>query len=120
MTMFRQKTGKLGEKAAVKILRQAGMRIKCCNYSCPIGEIDIIAEDNGVLVFVEVRSRRTGGFGSPQESVGNIKKKKIYKTALYYLASQKIKDKDCRFDVVAVLMNREGKVRKIEHIKNAF
>ncbi|MBM7854353.1 putative endonuclease [Desulfohalotomaculum tongense] len=120
MTFFRRDTGKMGEDKAVAAVRRRGMRVRCRNYRCRLGEIDIIAEDGGTLVFVEVRSRRTGGYGLPQESIGPQKAAKVRRAAQYYMAVNELSDADCRFDVVAVKMDLKGKVENIEYIKNAF
>lgn len=78
-----------------------------------MGEIDIIAWDGEILVFVEVKSRSAGLFGLPQEAVGPMKRRKIIKTAMFYVLKKRL---DCpmRFDVIAM---KEG---AIEHIPNAF
>ncbi|MCD5406273.1 MAG: YraN family protein [Desulfotomaculum sp.] len=120
MTFFRKHTGKMGEDAAVKQLKKVGLRIVSRNYSCKLGEIDIIARDGSVLVFVEVRSRRTAGYGLPQETIGFKKMAKVRQIAQYYLMVNKIKDVACRFDVVAVQLNGDGAVKNLEHIQNAF
>ena len=120
MTLFRKDTGKMGEDAAVKQLKKTGLRIICRNYRCRLGEIDVIAQDGGVLVFVEVRSLRTAGYGLPQETIGFKKMTRVRKIAQYYLTANKIKNADCRFDVIAVQLECDGEVKNLEYIKNAF
>lgn len=111
-------TGKLGEDIAVDYLKSEGYRIVERNYRCIFGEIDVIAKDKKVLIFVEVRSRRSDRYGSPQESVGRNKRMKISKIALNYLKEKRLLDCHARFDVVAVKILPEG--NKVELIKNAF
>ncbi|MTI79885.1 MAG: YraN family protein [Firmicutes bacterium] len=120
MTFFRQATGQMGEDAAAKKIKQMGMRIKCRNYRCLLGEIDIIAEDKDTLVFVEVRSRRTKGYGLPQETIGYKKMEKVRKVAQQYMLAKKLLDVNCRFDVAAVIVDDQGKPKQIDYIKDAF
>ncbi len=120
MTVFRQATGKRGEEEAVNYLKRCGMRIICRNYRCRLGELDIVAEDNGVLVFVEVRSRRSKGYGLPQETIGARKRAQIRKVAQYYMLKENQGERECRIDVVAIGLDHKGKVTYLEHIKNAI
>ena len=74
--MKRRDTGILGEKLASEFLKKRGYRIREANYRCPQGEIDLIAQHNDYLVFVEVRTKKSLDFGSPEESITAIKNKK--------------------------------------------
>ncbi len=116
--MDRQQTGKVGEDMAADFLKKSGYRIIERNYRCKIGEIDIIALDKDILCFVEVRTKNSSSFCRPQQTVTSPKQRKLQKLALYFLAHKKIKNMNCRFDVVAVDISkgRSG----IEMIKNAF
>ncbi len=109
--------GSKGEDLAVKFLEGKGYRIISRNYKTPIGEIDIIAEDKGTLVFVEVKTRSGNSFGYPFEAVNTKKQHKLKNLALLYLKKKKI---DCavRFDVLSISIVK-GK-NEIEHIKDAF
>jgi putative endonuclease len=120
MTLFRKKTGLLGEDAAVDFLKSRGMTIKARNYRCRIGELDVIAVDQRVLVFVEVRSRRTTGYGLAQETIGANKIAKVRRLAEYYLMVNKLIDVDCRFDVIALQLNSDGTVSRLDYIRDAF
>ncbi len=111
-------TGKLGENIAADYLEKEGYRIVQRNYRCVFGEIDIVAIDRNVIVFVEVRSRRSAKYGYPEESVGHSKKMKISKIALNYLKEKQFQDCRARFDVAAVKILPEGSEVKL--IKNAF
>lgn len=101
--MLRKKIGEHGEKLAQTYLCQRGYRIIAANYHCHYGEIDIIAQDGDVLVFVEVRSKSNIQYGRPEETVDLKKQNKLKKTAQYYLCQQKQMERYCRFDVVAII-----------------
>ncbi len=117
--MNAKELGKEGEKLACRFLRRKGYRIRERNYRSSLGEIDVVAWDKGALVFIEVKTRRTNDYGSPQESVTKDKQERVRKVALTYLKKQGWEG-DCRFDIISVLMDYEGKVVNIELIKNAF
>ncbi len=112
--------GLFGEKVAKEYLEKDGYIIYEENFSCPQGEIDIIAREGNVLVFVEVRTRRSLSFGEPFESVNRFKQKRIVKLAQIYLLYKNIGNCNVRFDVVSVLVNENWKVEEIKLIKNAF
>ena len=114
----RQQMGKIGEEIAVDFLKKSGYKIVERNFRCNLGEIDIIAFDKNTLAFIEVRTKKTSSFCTPQETVNFSKQKKLHKLSLYYLMKKQIKNTDCRFDVVAVDLSR-GK-NGIEIFKNAF
>ncbi len=119
MTKARGETGRQGEELAVQHLTRQGYRIIARNFRVSCGEVDIIAQDNGVLVFIEVKTRTGSGFGSPAESVTFRKRQQISKTALVYLGQHKLTDSPARFDVVSVSLI-QGAEPRIEVIKNAF
>jgi len=112
------KIGKTGEDIAIAYLKSKGYKITERNYKCIYGEVDIVANDSGDIVFVEVKSKRSKGFGNPAEAVNLNKQKKISKIALNYLREKQFQDCRARFDVVAIKMLPEGD--KVELIKNAF
>ncbi len=118
MTEKRLQVGQAGEDAPVAFLREKGLIIISRNYRCPLGEIDIIAEDAGTTVFVEVRSR-TGRFrGAPEESVNYKKGRKLKKLALYYMQSVYGHDVPCRIDLVAVMVDRHNlEAQSAKHYK---
>jgi len=111
-------TGARGESLAVKALKEKGYRILEKNYRCKLGEIDIIAKDDGVLAFVEVKARRTDRFGDPKLAVTPRKQRKISMVALEYLKKTGQIGERARFDVVAIRL-WPGRPN-IEIIKNAF
>lgn len=115
----RQRTGRLGEELARRHLESLGYRILCTNQRCPSGEIDIIAEQDRTLAFIEVRTRRGNSLGSPEESITSRKQARMVATAQEYLQANALEDRQWRVDVVAVeLDHRDGLVR-LEVIENA-
>jgi putative endonuclease len=113
-----QLLGKSGEALAIRHLKKEGYRILAHNYRNRLGEIDIIAQDGDTIVFVEVKSRRTGSFGHPKLAVNPAKQRQISKVALSYLKQYRQLDTSARFDVVSILS--AGNAPNIEIIKNAF
>ncbi len=114
----RKRLGRWGEDLAVAHLRQQGYVVRERNWRCPAGEIDIVGEDGSCLVFVEVRTRRGREFGTPEESVTPAKQAKLVELAQTYLQEHDW-DGDWRIDVVAVEMSSDGKLLRVELIKNA-
>ncbi len=114
----RRARGTLGEEKAVDYLEEKGYRILERNFRFDRGEIDIVAEENGVLVFIEVKTRHSQSFGNPEDAVTIAKRDQIRKVAEGYLFKNNIDGRDCRFDVVAI--ERSGSDIHIRHIENAF
>ena len=108
-----------GESLARKHLKKKGYRILACNYACPIGELDLIALDGKMLVFVEVKTLRNDRGIQPADSVHPAKQAKIRKTARFYLSAKRAEDVPARFDVVAITLPDAGPP-KIEHLTDAF
>ena len=106
--------GVLGEKQAKDFLIKNKYKIIKTNYTCPVGEIDIIAKQKDVIVFVEVKTRTSAKFGLPRESVTPFKQNKIRSVATCYLKENMLLNSPVRFDVIDIL---EGNVT---HIPNAF
>ena len=120
MLKSRKQIGILGEKLALKQLRRQGYHILETNFRCRDGEIDIIARDKEYLVFIEVRTRTSSGFGTPEESVGIAKREKLVSLALAYLQSHRNLPSLWRIDVMAVELDQEGHVSRMELIQNAI
>ena len=112
--MDNRSLGIFGEKEAVKYLKKHKYKILDTNYTCMLGEIDIIAKEGGYLVFVEVKTRSTIVYGLPKEAVDEQKQRKIALVGAYYQKIKRMLDVPVRFDVVQVL---DG---EIELIKGAF
>jgi putative endonuclease len=118
--MKRKELGDAGEKLAKDFLKKKGYKIRDTNFRCREGEIDIIARKKGCLVFVEVRTKTSSSFGSPEESVTSSKKEKLIASALAYLNSHKDLPESWRIDFVAVELDHKGKAKRIELIENAI
>ena len=116
---FRVSLGDRGEMIAWDYLIRRGYRILEKNYRCKIGEIDVVAEKNKRLVFVEIKTRRHAGFGRPEEAVDAAKQRKLTRLAQWYLKEKKKKEVSVFFDVLAITWNslQEPQMRLIE---NAF
>jgi len=105
---FRISLGECGEREAACFLEKQGYKILERNYKCRIGEIDVIARRKGRIAFVEIKTRTSVQFGTPQEAVDLKKQKKIFKLAQWYLKEKKLEKESVAFDVVAVLWRGDG------------
>lgn len=103
---------------AEAFLRARRFTIVARNYRCRAGEIDLVALDGGVLVFVEVRSRRGERVGTPLESVDGRKQAQVARVARHFLSAHGWHDRDARFDVIGVRFDAEPPV--VEHVRGAF
>ncbi len=115
----RHEFGRDSETNAEQFLRRKGYAILERNLRTTIGELDLVADDHGVLVFVEVKARTTGAFGGALLAVDRRKQAKLIRLARQYLARRHLSDRVCRFDVVLVQGDAESSFR-IEHIEHAF
>ncbi len=111
--------GQEGEATAERYLRRKGYRIVARNLRSSLGELDLIVEDGSVLVFVEVKARRTQDFGGAVHAVHRQKQEKLIRLAAQYLARHHLADRICRFDVV-LLQGTDRDAPQVEHIQNAF
>ncbi|NLL62012.1 MAG: YraN family protein [Candidatus Atribacteria bacterium] len=111
--------GDSGEELARAYLFKKGYRILEQNYKVSFGEIDIIAEKSNCICFVEVKSRKSNKYGTPEEAITRYKQKKIVKVAQLYIKQKRIKDKYFRFDVIVVVFNNYL-LKEIKHITNVF
>lgn len=113
--------GAWGEEKAARFLQQQGYAVVARNFHSRFGEIDLIAENDEYLVFVEVRLRKSTRYGTPEETVDARKQQKLQLIAEYFLQKWPT-DKQPRFDVVALYAKdgMETKPLPVRHIKNAF
>lgn len=116
----RRRLGGEGEAAAQGLLRRRGYRIIERNFRCPIGEIDLIAEHAGVVVFIEVKSRTATKFGAPFEAISPHKQWKLTRLATWYLTRRRWLDRPCRFDAVSVMADPSGRIERVELLRDAF
>lgn len=116
--MFKNKVGKKGEYIAAKFLEKKGYKVIAQNFRTKLGEIDIIAEKDDFLVFIEVKTRKSTRYGIPKEYVTKSKIERIFKTASIYLSEKKSWHKKIRFDVIGIIL--DGGDIKIEHEKDCI
>jgi putative endonuclease len=111
------KTGSKGEQLATDFLENNGYKILEKNWRSGRYEIDIIAEEKNILVFVEVKTRTTDYYGYPEESVNKTKQDHILQAAEDYVIQHNI-NKEIRFDIVSIIIN--GNIQKIYHVVDAI
>ena len=116
----RSRRGALGERLAREHLEGQGYTVLHSNYRCRWGEIDIIAEQDDTIVFVEVRTRRCLSYGTPQESLSKGKIARLTATAETYLQECKRETSHWRIDLVAVLLSEKDALSDLQHICNAI
>jgi len=119
VSLKRKEVGARGEKLAADYLKKHGYKIIQRNFRCREGEIDIIAQQDECLVFVEVRTKRNTAFGTPEESVTLSKREKLISLADAYLQTLRNQPPSWRIDVVAVELTPDYKVSRLNHIENA-
>lgn len=120
MPLTRKEVGARGEKLALDFLRGLGYKILRTNFRCRGGEIDIVAQQSDCLVFVEVRTKKSPDFGTPEESVTFSKREKLISVANAYLQTCDNAPPSWRIDVVAVELTPDDKISRLEHIENAI
>lgn len=114
----RQIVGADGERAAERFLRRHRYAILHRNYRCRYGELDLVALDGIVVVFVEVKTRSHAGFGTPTDAVDDRKQRQIQRAAQHYLVEHRLTNRAARFDVVGVWW--DGRQLQCELVRNAF
>ncbi|MBU5590833.1 YraN family protein [Clostridium sp. MSJ-4] len=119
MKSFKKSLGYHGESLALDYIIQKGYELIETNFSCGIGEIDIIAKDGDYVCFIEVKSRYGDNVCTALESITYRKMHKIYLTAEFYIQKKKLYKDTFRFDVIEVLFNHNN-LHKITLIKDAF
>jgi putative endonuclease len=112
--------GERGEAAAAEFLQSTGLAILDRNWHCEAGELDIVALDGEIIVIVEVRTRSSDAYGTPEESLTPRKCRHLRNAALAYLQEKDRLDAVWRIDVVAIDADRRGDVQRIEHYVNAI
>jgi putative endonuclease len=119
MPDIRKKLGDFGEQAAAAHLVKQGYTLLARKWRAPGGELDLVLRDGAALVFVEVRTRR-GPAGAAEESVGRGKRSRLAALAYAYIEAADVPaDTPWRIDVVALDVDRAGRVARIEHIRDA-
>ncbi len=116
----RKDTGNLGEKLAARFLKNKGYSIVETNYRCRSGEIDIVTRRGDCLVFVEVRTRSSLSYGTPEESITPAKMLHLERASEHYLQNHSGLPESWRVDLVAIELDGDHRVKRIEHIENAL
>jgi putative endonuclease len=117
---WRRWFGTRSERAAARFLRRQGYRILARNYTCPHGELDLIALDGQCIVFVEVRSTGGDDLDRPAASADEAKQRRLTRLALSYLQAQHVIDCAARFDVLALSWPPGQREPRIAHYRQAF
>jgi putative endonuclease len=117
---WRRWFGSRAERAAADFLRRQGYRILQRNFSCNLGEIDIVALDGPCIVFVEVRSTEDADMERPAASVDTKKQQRLTRLALYFLQKKRLLNQSARFDVLTLRWPADSKEPVIAHWPNAF
>ena len=116
----RRALGSFGEAAATAHLARQGYTILARGWRCSSGELDIVAQQDATLVFVEVRTKRGNAQTSPEESITPTKQARLVALALAYLEAHQIDaDSSWRIDVIAVVIDRAGRIARLTHIEHA-
>ncbi len=118
MPSGRSKLGAQGERIAAAHLEALGLAIETRNYRTRFGEIDLVARNGGETVFVEVRTKRSGAYGTPEESLTPRKQARLVKAAQEYLAEHGLADTSWRVDLVAITLQPDGPAQ-ITHVESA-
>jgi len=116
----RRVRGRIGETAAAQALAARGYRVLARNLRLGRGELDLVCEHRGDVVFVEVKARRGAGFGTPAEAVTPRKQRALVALAARYLARSGRADRTCRFDVVEVWLAAGDRVVRVDVLRDAF
>jgi putative endonuclease len=116
----RRRLGNAGERLAVQYLQRAGYVVRALNYRCQAGEIDIVAEEAGDIVFVEVKTRRGSAYGLPEEAITLAKQRKLIAAAQTYLEDEGCVQDSWRVDMVAVALTPAGSVQEVRIHRHAI
>ena len=118
MPSGRSKLGTQGERIAAAHLESLGLVVEGRNYRTRFGEIDLVARDGEATVFVEVRTKRSAAYGTPEESVTPRKQARLVKAAQEYLQEHGLAGSSWRVDLVAITLQPDGPAQ-ISHIESA-
>ena len=115
----RHTLGRRGEELAAEHLERLGYRIVARNYRTRFGELDLVATDEHVLVFCEVKTRRAG---DPWQSLGEAKRRQVRSMGRAWLseARDRPRTSELRFDAIGIVIDRRGALVRLEHLEGAF
>jgi putative endonuclease len=120
LTQRRINIGKQGEIWAKEYLQQHQYVIVEKNFRCKFGEIDLIAKDRHMIVFVEVRTKTSTAYGPAYNSVTSSKQKQVKRVALFYISKHNLVTTQFRFDVIGIILDPQTGQHHVDHIQNAF
>lgn len=109
--------GNRGEREAARYLKHHGLKVVCRGYRTEHGEVDLVAIEGNVIVFVEIKTRRQG---TPAEAVTQEKQRRLTLAALHFLRKHKLLEQRSRFDVVSIIWPDLDRKPQIDHIRDAF
>ena len=112
--------GKFGQKLAAEFLQKRKYSILQENFYARFGEIDLVAQKDGQIIFIEIKTRLSCEFGLPEDSLTKAKSEKIREAALEYLDKKQINNENYRFDLIAVQIDKIRKRAQIRHYKNVI
>jgi len=118
MSNYKKEIGNKGEEIAGKFLVDRGYQIIEKNYYSRYGEIDLVAQDSGIVVFIEVKTRTNQSFGTPEDSVTQAKLERIEKAGLMWMQAHPDYPDDWRIEVVAIIMDEQHQVQDIRHFRD--
>ncbi|HRU05063.1 MAG TPA: YraN family protein [Candidatus Brocadiia bacterium] len=110
--------GPLGESLAARFVEGLEWRVLARNYRARGGEIDLVAEDQGEIVFIEVKTQSQATLGEPEDRVAPVKQRRLARAALQYAREKRLDGRAFRFDVVAIVMTAQGP--RVSHYRDAF
>ena len=117
--MDRRKLGDWGEEKALRYLIDQGYQLLTRNWRTREGEIDLVMNLDSTIVFIEVKTRKTDRFGSPEEGITRSKQERLRKTCRAYLQENDYENRDWRIDVVAIEATSIGEITRLDHYENA-
>ena len=120
MSQERLSIGKKGELLAQEHIRKQGYTLLEKNFRCKLGEIDLIAKDRHMVVFLEVRTKTSTAYGPAYNSVTPHKQRQVKRVALFYIAQHNLVNTQFRFDVIGITLNQESGEYQLDQIQNAF
>ncbi len=122
VTDLRQHLGRVGERLAREHLERLGYRLLARNHRTRFGELDLIVCDDTTIVFVEVKARRAGAVAGALDSVPPRKQRQVRSMAAAWLveSTDRPRSRDLRFDVIAVTVDRNGTLVRLDHLEGAF
>lgn len=113
-------TGQIGENLAAECLAHKGYRVLDRNWFTKWGELDIVASKDDVLVFVEVKTKVGEGYGSPEEMVNSYKIAQVQRMGEVYRITKGLPNLQARVDVIAIVLDSNGKVVRLDHYENVY